>query len=111
MKTASQILTDFGIQDRSRGRDTFITTCPKCSHLRRKKRLACLSVKLDGRGIRFFCHHCNWKGGDFYEHSKSPDQRPSPGVAGKPRDRFGARRGGYEALQREASQTWRRSRP
>ena len=36
------------------------TTCPKCSHERRKKTEACLSVNID-EGI-WNCHNCGWKG-------------------------------------------------
>src|SRR5690606_38224746 len=34
------------------------TTCPKCSHDRRKKHDKCLSVNLD-QGC-WHCHHCGW---------------------------------------------------
>ncbi len=36
------------------------TTCPKCSHERRKKTEPCLSVNID-EGI-WNCHNCGWKG-------------------------------------------------
>ena len=38
-------------------------TCPKCSHLRKKKTLKCLSLKLDDKGATFYCNHCQWAGG------------------------------------------------
>ena len=34
--------------------------CPKCSHLRKKSRVRCLSVNID-EGV-WNCHHCGWKG-------------------------------------------------
>jgi Toprim domain len=37
--------------------------CPMCSHLRKKKNQKCLSVRVDGDGFQFKCHHCDWKGG------------------------------------------------
>ena len=37
------------------------TTCPKCSHERRKKNAKCLSVNTEKR--TWICHHCGWKGG------------------------------------------------
>lgn len=37
------------------------TTCPSCSHDRRKKTAKCLSVNLDKQ--TWFCHHCGWAGG------------------------------------------------
>jgi twinkle protein len=36
------------------------TTCPNCSHTRKKKTDKCLSVNLDKQ--TWFCHHCAWKG-------------------------------------------------
>ena len=38
----------------------FHTTCPKCSHKRKKKRERCLSIN-EPKGL-FNCHHCNWSG-------------------------------------------------
>jgi twinkle protein len=37
------------------------TTCPKCSHERRKKTAKCLSVNTDKRV--WHCNHCGWTGG------------------------------------------------
>jgi RNase P subunit RPR2 len=39
------------------------TTCPRCSHQRRKKREACLAVRVDADGVTWFCHHCGWSAG------------------------------------------------
>jgi len=36
------------------------TTCPSCSHERKKKTDKCLSVNLDKQ--TWFCHHCSYKG-------------------------------------------------
>lgn len=36
------------------------TTCPKCSHTRKKKTDKCLSINLDKRVWR--CNHCEWRG-------------------------------------------------
>lgn len=36
------------------------TTCPQCSHTRKKKSDKCLSVNLDKKA--WYCHHCQWKG-------------------------------------------------
>lgn len=38
------------------------TTCPKCSHTRKKKLDKCLSVNLSTQV--FICHHCGWSGGE-----------------------------------------------
>ena len=37
------------------------TTCPKCSHERKKKNAKCLSVNTEKR--TWICHHCGWTGG------------------------------------------------
>jgi twinkle protein len=37
------------------------TTCPKCSHQRRKKGAKCLSVNIHKRA--WHCNHCGWAGG------------------------------------------------
>jgi twinkle protein len=39
------------------------TTCPKCSHTRKKKTDKCLSINLDKK--TWFCHHCSHKGAYF----------------------------------------------
>ena len=39
------------------------STCPWCSHSRKKKNLKCLSVKIDGKNFVYICHHCGAKGG------------------------------------------------
>ena len=39
------------------------TSCPVCSHTRKKKKDPCLSVTVNGDGsIVFLCHHCDWSG-------------------------------------------------
>jgi len=38
----------------------FHTTCPKCSHKRKKKTEKCLSIN-EPKGL-FNCHHCSWSG-------------------------------------------------
>jgi len=45
-----------GLKDCSPGQHK--TTCPRCSHLRKKKRARCLSVFVDDRGIRANCWNC-----------------------------------------------------
>jgi twinkle protein len=52
---------DFGIQipyGKMSGEIT--TTCPKCSHNRKKSKDKCLGVNLDKKVWR--CNHCNWSG-------------------------------------------------
>src|SRR3546814_810720 len=47
------------------------TTCPECSHTRRKKTARCLSVNVE-KGT-WACHHCGWTGGLLQGASK-PDE-------------------------------------
>jgi hypothetical protein len=44
----------------------YLTICPQCSHLRRKKRNRCLSVKITTDAVLYHCFHCDWKGAEFY---------------------------------------------
>ena len=53
-------LIDYGINTKGRTNGQFKTTCPKCSHGRKKKKDPCLSVNID-EGI-WNCHHCGWYG-------------------------------------------------
>jgi hypothetical protein len=50
MVTASDVLRVHRIAHDGQ-RDRFMTTCPKCSHLRKKKRDCCLSVKITSNAV------------------------------------------------------------
>lgn len=52
-----------GIAVRTLRRGNTYTTCPQCSHTRKKKKERCLSVLFDGEGVTWFCHHCGWTKG------------------------------------------------
>ena len=53
--------SDFGIDLKtSRVSGEVVTTCPQCSHTRKKKKDKCLSVNLDKK--TWHCHHCSWSG-------------------------------------------------
>lgn len=55
----SQTFEDFGIRVNG-GHGETTTTCPQCSHTRKKKTDKCLSVNtVDGV---WHCHHCGWSG-------------------------------------------------
>ena len=43
--------------------------CPECSHTRKNKKDRSLSVTIKTDGVVFYCHHCNTKGGEFYERN------------------------------------------
>lgn len=66
MRTASQILGELGIRYRP-GLAAWSAVCPKCSHLRTKRRAQCLSVSIDQVGAKWNCHHCGWHGGQFFD--------------------------------------------
>lgn len=52
---------DFGIQiPYGKFTGEITTTCPKCSHTRKKSKDKCLGVNLDKKVWR--CNHCNWSG-------------------------------------------------
>lgn len=90
MKSAGDIFHELKISERPSRAGTFMTTCPQCSHLRKKKNDRCLSVKVDSLGIQYFCHHCQWNGGQYYDGSADTrtNWRPGNGKArSKPRDR------------------------
>lgn len=52
---------DYGIFVPSASGPEVSTTCPKCSHDRRKKNIKCLSVNIV-KGA-WHCNHCGWSGG------------------------------------------------
>lgn len=52
---------DFNIEvNTTKTTGEYHTTCPQCSHTRKKKKDKCLSVNLDKQV--WFCSHCQWKG-------------------------------------------------
>jgi twinkle protein len=53
-------LQDLGIKIDFNASGQVRTTCPKCSHNRKKKRQKCLAINVD-EGV-FKCHHCGWAG-------------------------------------------------
>src|ERR1700681_2224549 len=93
MRSAYEILADEHISTARTSIGHHYALCPKCSHLRKKKREKCLSVKIDEAGVQYFCHHCGWHGGAFYD-GKDPG-RQAPGVAGGSRDRPGSSRSAW----------------
>lgn len=52
---------DYGINVRSGGANEQKTTCPQCSHTRKKRNYPCLNVNLE-KGL-WNCWHCGWAGG------------------------------------------------
>jgi hypothetical protein len=72
-RTAGEILHRLGteITDTRIGRH--YSRCPECSHHRSRKgqRRKCLSVLIDGQGVRWRCHHCGWRGGELYGSARA----------------------------------------
>ena len=54
------------------------TTCPKCSHTRKKKNDPCLSVTID-EGV-YNCHNCGWSGSVKFEKKKEYIKPPKVSV-------------------------------
>lgn len=52
---------DFNIDLNGRTGEEVKTTCPQCSHTRKKKNYPCLNVNTN-KGV-WHCHHCGWSGG------------------------------------------------
>lgn len=52
---------DFGIDLKNRTGEEVKTTCPQCSHTRKKQSYPCLNVNTI-KGV-WHCHHCGWSGG------------------------------------------------
>ena len=105
MRTATDILADLGVKLRSTQPGNQKTLCPQCSHRRKKKREPCLSVSIDGKGVRFQCHNadCGWHGGRFYD-DQSAGGRVASGQGDRSRDRLT-----YGDLHRRARAGWRAS--
>lgn len=61
-KSNKELMSDLGI-DLRRVHSSGKTTCPKCSHTRKKKNDPCLSVNIF-EGI-YNCHNCGWAGKVF----------------------------------------------
>jgi putative DNA primase/helicase len=68
MSSAADILQEHHVGTKSSAPGRYYTTCPQCSHKRRKanQRLKCLGVTIDSEGVKFGCNHCGWTGGGRY---------------------------------------------
>ena len=75
MITVAEILRDVGIETKSVASCQHFTTCPQCSASRKKKKHKCLSVLIDERGVVWYCWHCHWSGGRFYDSSETSTKR------------------------------------
>jgi hypothetical protein len=60
--TPQELLETNGIQLKNYAPGNYSTICPECSHDRKKRKLECLSIKIDAQGAVWKCHHCGWTG-------------------------------------------------
>lgn len=70
---------DFGIDLNGRAGEEIKTTCPQCSHTRKKKSYPCLNVNTQ-KGL-WHCHHCGWSGAlnsGVINRSAPPSRRVYP---------------------------------
>src|SRR5215831_10270570 len=64
MTTSEDLLRRAGIRLASTKSGDYTTVCPRCSAGRSAahRKTKCLSVKIDGDGVCWNCHHCGWTG-------------------------------------------------
>ena len=71
LRSAAKILDEnrIAMQLTSFGRQ--YTTCPQCSASRRmaNQKLKCLAVNVESEGVKFYCNHCGWTGGGFFQRT------------------------------------------
>src|SRR5262249_51692608 len=62
--TPQELLENNGIELKSYAPGNHSRTCLRCSPKRSKvhQKTECLSVKIDGKGATWYCHHCGWSG-------------------------------------------------
>lgn len=64
----SEVVALLGSRDHAR------TTCPSCSHERKKKTEPCLNIDRKDVGIVWSCHHCGWSGLSPYQRYEKREQ-------------------------------------
>ncbi|HEX2681275.1 MAG TPA: toprim domain-containing protein, partial [Candidatus Dormibacteraeota bacterium] len=63
MATLAEQLLEYGIRPRHYDEGDQKLTCPQCSARRRNRTDPCLSLRIEGTGAVWNCHHCGWTGG------------------------------------------------
>ena len=83
MKTATDILREYGLSAPPSGKDRHYTTCPKCSagRSRAHQRAECLGITVDAEGARFGCNHCGWTGGGYFNGRTNGRTHSDPFIA------------------------------
>jgi hypothetical protein len=82
MRTAAEILREFGLPPPPSGEDRYYTRCPKCSagRARAHQHVKCLGITIGDNGAHFGCNHCGWKDGGYFNgktngHARSDSDR------------------------------------
>ena len=76
-------LADLGVHLKDTRVGTYKTTCPQCSHQRKKSKDPCLSVTIQADRALLKCHHCPWKESVFERPlERSGDARAQGGTQG-----------------------------
>jgi putative DNA primase/helicase len=82
MRTAAEILREFGLPPPPSGEDRYYTRCPKCSagRARAHQHVKCLGITIGDNGVHFGCNHCGWKDGGYFNgktncHARSDSDR------------------------------------
>jgi len=82
-----QKLLDLGVSVGGKSSGHVRTLCPKCSDARKKRKVKCLSVEIEGESATGLCHHCGWRfgaGGNSdwkpIRTFRKPDYQPSTGT-------------------------------
>jgi hypothetical protein len=68
MKTAAEILSEYGFPPPPVGATRYYLTCPRCSKSRKPmhRKAKCLGINITPDGVNFGCSHCGWTGGGYY---------------------------------------------
>jgi hypothetical protein len=100
--TTEDILNEHNIDWRSTTPGRFYTTCPQCSHGRKKRDDRCLAVTIypDG-GVGWRCFHCPWSGGKSLGSSSAlTSRRPISSSDARSRARIPAEQPDGDELRR-----------
>jgi hypothetical protein len=77
--TAAELLTAAGIVLPNLAPGRHYTTCPRCSHMRRKAKDKCLGVTIDDDdSVRWGCNHCQWQGPEKGTGAKAGNGKTDP---------------------------------
>lgn len=88
--------SDFNIEIGNKLTGEVQTTCPNCSHDRKKKSAKCLSVNLDKAVWK--CHHCGWSGSLHKKQYALPKWENNTGLSDKVLEWFQKRNINQETL-------------